>query len=89
MGHHPISDDIGQLGSTAGSVSFSFRPAPPCPERGGSDRALPAEAEIPKPPAPSGRPRTWRNLLFAGAAWAAIWALAAGLRARGDLAEIV
>lgn len=29
------------------------------------------------------------NLLFAGAAWAAIWALAAGLRARGDLAEIV
>lgn len=29
------------------------------------------------------------HLLFAGAAWAAIWALAAGLRARGDLAEIV
>lgn len=29
------------------------------------------------------------RLLFAGAAWAAIWALAAGLRARGDLAEIV
>lgn len=29
------------------------------------------------------------NLLFACAAWAAIWALAAGLRARGDLAEIV
>jgi hypothetical protein len=32
---------------------------------------------------------TINNLLFACAAWAAIWALAAGLRARGDLAEIV
>ncbi|WP_454279420.1 hypothetical protein [Sphingomonas sp. Marseille-Q8236] len=32
---------------------------------------------------------TINHLLFAGAAWAATWALAAGLRARGDLAEIV
>ncbi|WP_322963033.1 hypothetical protein [Sphingomonas fuzhouensis] len=31
----------------------------------------------------------FNHLLFAGAAWAATWALAAGLRARGDLAEIV
>lgn len=30
-----------------------------------------------------------RNLLFAGAAWAATWAIASGLRARADLAEIV
>lgn len=31
----------------------------------------------------------FNHLLFAGVAWAATWALAAGLRARGDLAEIV
>lgn len=30
-----------------------------------------------------------RNLLFAGAAWAAAWTISAGLRARADLAEIV
>lgn len=30
-----------------------------------------------------------RNLLFAGAAWAATWAIASGLRARADLADIV
>ena len=30
-----------------------------------------------------------RNLLFAGAAWAAAWTIAAGVRARAELAEIV